>query len=116
MQGAGTKSMSEVFQQIDTFTIGRDLRQNSPNHFQVPNAKWCIRIETRNNCPCKLWKNAGYYLVFEEGNFAEVEYPYDNEIVVLGCGNQLFLSLPGMFRGGKIFVKQDNVEYKISLD
>jgi hypothetical protein len=108
------KHVSEDFYHAKQFSIGSD--GSSHYHLDVPGASWKIKIETRNNCPCKLWKKAGYYFIVEYGSNVQLEYPYDSEIRFIGSGQDAFLSKPGKFLGGIVNIEEDNISFKINID
>jgi len=107
------QNVSEIFKNKMQFTVG--VGESSETHLSVSDAQWKIKIETRSNCPCMLWKKTGYYLIVEEGDLLELEYPYGFEPKILGNGNLHFLSAPKKFRGGSANINQNKIIFKIDI-
>ncbi len=84
---------------------------------EVSDAKWLLKIESKNNCPGLFWKKPGYYITLEEGAFASLKCPTDDsEDKTLETSKSLFLHKFSNFNSAELILKQNNQSFNIILN
>jgi len=110
----GTKSFSGTSSQ-KVFYIGS--KKEGEDCTEVADAKWLLKIESKNNCPGLFWKKPGYYITLEEGHFASLKCPADDsEEKTLEAAKSLFLHKFKNFSSAEVNLKQNNQTFKITLN
>ena len=112
----GTKSFSGTSSQ-KVFYIGS--KKEGEDCTVVADAKWLLKIESKNNCPGLFWKKPGYYITLEEGDFASLKCPADadeSEEKTLEIAKSLFLHKFKNFNSAEVNLKQNNQTFKITLN
>lgn len=83
---------------------------------QVKDAPWAIKLYTKRYNPF-TFRKSGYFLLLEQGTFADVQTDYDDEPHTISIGESSFLCAPGKSIAVNVRIKEKGkTDYKISLD
>ena len=83
---------------------------------QVKGAPWAIKLYTKRYNPF-TFRKSGYFLLLEQGTFADVQTDYDDEPRTISIGESAFLCAPGKSIAVNVRIKEKGkTDYKISID
>lgn len=107
----GTSKRYNLDEVVAPMTIGA-----SDADLPVKEANWRIKVFTERHNPALFFLKSGYYMVLEQGDFAEVQTDYDYDPRTVSVGEKVFLYKAG--KSGSVTVKigeRGKTRYQIEL-
>ena len=77
----------------EDYKKGFNLGNSVNGDYKVPNVQWLFRIETRKNVLCLPWKmkDAGHFIILEQGSLAKIDFENKSEIIDIQAGTEISL-------------------------
>lgn len=107
----GTSKRYNLDEVVAPITIG-----GADTDLPVKDAKWSIKVFTERHNPALFFLKSGYYMVLEQGAFADVQTDNDYDPRTVSVGEKVFLYKAG--KSGSVTVKigeRGKTRYQIDL-
>jgi len=107
----GTSKRYNLDEVVAPITIG-----GADTDLPVKDAKWSIKVFTERHNPALFFLKSGYYMVLEQGDFADVQTDNDYDPRTVSVGEKVFLYKAG--KSGSVTVKigeRGKTRYQIDL-
>jgi len=107
----GTSKRYNLDEVVAPITIG-----GADTDLPVKDAKWSIKVFTERHNPALFFLKSGYYMVLEQGDFADVQTDNDYDPRTVSVGEKVFLYRAG--KSGSVTVKigeKGKTRYQIDL-